>query len=175
MRFEPSEKVMYRRMDCIEKLRYLIIACIVLSIASALFGAITNSWLLAGSCLLVFISILTCLGLCYGKVKQSVMPLTGCYLEVQMNLIRIRQPYHFQDYEAGRIYLNEVVSLIKGEKEGGFYICIGTGGKSGLYCDKMMTGSCIFVSPIGYGEEEMECVYQAIKEQIPASSAVYEA
>ena len=66
----------------------------------------------------------------YWKLKQLIMPLSGCCLEIQTSCFVARQPWKKEHYEQCRIYFKEVQALIREAKAGGFYLQIPEGGES---------------------------------------------
>lgn len=173
MHLEPSEKAMYKRLDRLEYILFLLPICMAGGIIIAALGIINHWNILIGCSIFFTVILVAALGVYCQILRQSIMPLKGCHLETQKNLLRIYQPYRLQKYESGQIFFDEIISLVKGKK-GGFYIHIVPEGKSCIDCEGRRIGTCIFISPLGYEKEEMERVYQTIKERIPASSTVYE-
>lgn len=174
MRLEPSDKPMYRRMD--QKDRALILIP-VFGIAASLglfllaarypliLGATVCGFAVAGMAFSAFR---------YRKLKQLIMPSRGCYLEIQTNCFVARQPWRDGKYEQCRIYFEEIEGLVKGARTGGFYLRIPELGKSEIHGNGQGQRRLIFISPFGYSEEQMQAMYQKIKERLPDTAKVFD-
>lgn len=174
MRLEPSDKSMYRRMD--QKDRALILIP-VFGIAAA-FGLLLLAarYPAAIGCSVIGIGIFGMMisVFRYRKLKRLIMPLSGCYLEIQTNCFVAKQPWRDGKYEQCRIYFQEIEKIVKGTKTGGFYLQISEQGKSKIHGDGQGQRKLIFVSPFGYPEGQMQAMYQTIKERLPDTAKVFD-
>ena len=164
---------MYHRMDVKDRLLMLIpVMGLVVSLGIFLLtspsaygmgiGAITAG--LAG------------MGACGGSffwLKRRIMPLTGCFLEIRTDSFAAVQPYKDSRYESCRIYYKEVETLIKTKRGKGFYIRILEAGESVIQ-GSQEERKTMFISPFGYSREEMEMVYEVLKERVLQTAKVYE-
>lgn len=173
MRLEPSEESMYRRMDLKDHL--LIVILIMGFMASLSFFLLANpiSQVIG---LGAIISSLAGMGVSGGGffwLKQRIMPLSGCFLEIRSDSFAAVQPYKDNQYESCRIYYKEIELLIKDKAGSGFYIRILQPGESVIKGsqDKRRT---MHISPFGYSEEEIEKIYEVLKERVLQTATVYE-
>ena len=93
MRLEPSDKPMYHRMDQRDRALIMIpvfgiAASLGLFFLAARFPAIIGGpFIVLGVCGM-FVSAIR-----YWKLKQLIMPLSGCCLEIQTSCFVARQPW----------------------------------------------------------------------------------
>ena len=174
MRFEPSEEAMYRRMDQKERILYLIAAGGLVGPLVFLLGVINKNWYVAGGTVCFAVCFIAVLVWRYRALGQRIMPLTGCFLEVRQDCLLVRQPQQQERYEACRIFCPEIEQLVWSGMKEGFYIRFHDNGKSSVLLRGKQSGPIFHIRPFGYRKEEMESVYQAIKERLPASASVFE-
>lgn len=174
MRLEPSDESMYRRMD--QKDRALIIIP-VFGIAASLglfFLAARYPAAIGVSIFGIAVCGMTGSALRYWRLKQLIMPISGCYLEIQTSCFVAKQPWKDGKYELCRIYFKEIEGIVKGARTGGFYLRIPENGESEIRGNGD-GGRCIFfVSSFGYPEEKIQAMYQTIKERVPDTAKVYD-
>ena len=111
MRLEPSDKPMYHRMDQRDRALIMIPVFGIAASLGLFFLAARFPAIIGGP----FIG----LGVCgmfggairYWKLKQMIMPLRGCCLEIQTSCFVARQPWKKEHYEQCRIYFKEVQAL----------------------------------------------------------------
>ena len=174
MRLEPSDEPMYHRMDQRDRALIMIpvfgiAASLGLFFLAARFPAIIGGpFIVLGVCGM-FVSAIR-----YWKLKQLIMPLSGCYLEIQTSCFVVRQPWKKEHYEQCRIYFKEVQALIREAKAGGFYLQIPEGGESEIRGFGENRRCLFYVSPFGYPEDKMPAMYQTIKERLPETAEIYE-
>lgn len=164
---------MYRRMDLKDHLMILIPA-MGLVVSLGFFFLASPSTQIMG--LGAVTAGLVGLGICGGGfvwLKRGIMPLTGCFLEIRTDNFAALQPYRDSQYESCRIYYKEVEMLVKEKAGKGFYIRIMQTGKSVIQGSREDRRT-IFVSPFGYSREEMEKVYEVLKERVLQTAEVYE-
>lgn len=174
MRLEPSDKPMYHRMDQRDRALIMIPVFGIAASLGLFFLAARFPAIIGGP----FIG----LGVCgmfggairYWKLKQMIMPLRGCCLEIQTSCFVARQPWKKEHYEQCRIYFKEVQALIREAKVGGFYLQIPEGGESEIRGFGENRRCLFYVSPFGYPEDKMQAMYQTIKERLPETAEIYE-
>ncbi|MBE7723985.1 MAG: hypothetical protein E7244_05930 [Enterocloster citroniae] len=176
MRLEPTEESMYRRMDLKDHLMILI-PVMGLVVSLGFFFLASPSAQIMG--LGAVIAGLAGLGTCGGGfvwLKKRIMPLSGCFLEIRTDSFAAVQPYKDSKYESCRIYYKEVEMLVKERAGKGFYIKIMQTGESVIQGsqENQENPRTIFVSPFGYSREEMEKVYEVLKERVLQTAKVYE-
>ena len=174
MRFEPSEEAMYRRMDQKERILYLIAACGLIGSLVFLLGVINQNWYLAGGAVGFAVCLIVAMVWRYRALGQRIMPLTGCFLEVRQDYLLVRQPQLQERYEACQIFCPEIEQIVWSSRKDGFYIRFHDNGKSSVLLHGTQSGPIFHIRPFGYRKEEMESVYQEIKERLPASAVVFE-
>lgn len=173
MRLEPSEESMYRRMDLKDHFLILIPVMGLMASLGFFFMASPSKYLIGIVAIIAgAVGLGTSLG-GYLWLKQRIMPLSGCFLEIRGDSFVTVQPYKDSQYESCRIYYKEVETLVKTKNGAGFYIRILQSGES------MIQGSqknrrTMFISPFGYSREEIEKIYEVLKERILQTAAVYE-
>ena len=172
LRLEPSEEYMYRRMDWKDRLTVLIpVLGVVASAGLFLIAAGVEVMIGAAVCTASLLGIAG-VGVGCVVIKRRIMPLSRCFLEIQKDCFVAVQPFRDEEYESCRIFFREIESLIKEQKNGGFYIRIPEKGSSVI--QRKEKGCVMYVSPLGYPEEEMEVVYQKIRGRLGDTAAVYE-
>ena len=174
MRLEPSEESMYRIMD--QKDRALIMipifgiaASLGLFFLAARYPAIIGVSVIGLSITCMIGSVFR-----YRRLCRLVMPLNGCYLEIQTSCFVAKQPWRDGTYEHCRIYFQEIEGLVKGAKTGGFYLRIREQGNSKIQGNGQGQRSLIFISSFGYPKEQMQAMYLTIKERLPETAKVYD-
>ncbi len=174
MRLEPSDKPMYRRMD--QKDRTLVLIPIFGIVAA--FGlfllAARYPVVIGGSVVGLAASGMIGSAVRYRQLRRLIMPLSGCYLEIQTHCFVAKQPWLDGRYEQCRIYFQEIEGLVKGAKTAGFYLRIPEQGKSKIYGNGQGQRSLIYVSPFGYPQDQMQAMYQTIKERLPETARVFD-
>lgn len=174
MRFEPSEEAMYRRMDQKERILYLIAACGLIGSLVFLLCVINQNWYVAGGAVCFAVCFIAVMVWRYRALGQRIMPLTGCFLEVRQDCLLVRQPQWQERYETCQIFLSEIEQIVWSSRKDGFYVQFHDKGKSLVLLRGKQSGPIFHIRPFGYRKEEMESVYQAIKERLPASASVFE-
>lgn len=174
MRFEPSEEAMYRRMDQKERILYLIAAGGLVGSLVFLLSVINQNWYVAGGAVCFAVCLIVVLVWRYRALGQRIMPLTGCFLEVRQDCLLVRQPQRQERYETCQIFFPEIEQIVWGSMKDGFYIRFQGNGKSSALLRGKQSGPIFHIRPFGYRKEEMESVYQTIKERLPASASVFE-
>ena len=164
MRLEPSEEMMYRRMDWKERLLLLFpLLGILASVGLLMVGP--GRWRVYGVIVLgLAVGALVVVWVVYWEIQRRIMPLTNCFLEVQSDCFVAVQPFRDGKYESCRIYFEEIEGLIEGRKGKGFYVRIPEEGKSVV--QRKEQGRVMFVSSEGYDEGKFEIVYKKIKERM---------
>ena len=138
MRLEPSEEMMYRRMDWKERLLLLFpLLRILVSVGLLLIG--------------------------FGRWR--IMPLVNCFLEVQSDCFVAVRPFRDGEYESCRIYFEEIEGLIEGKRGKGFYVRVSGEGRSVV--QRKERGRVMFVSSEGYDRGRFEVVYEKISGKVP--------
>lgn len=174
MRLEPSEKSMYHIMD--QKDRALImIPTFGIAASLGLFFLAARYPAIIGVAI-IGLSVIGMIGnvFRYRRLSRLIMPLNGCYLEIQTSCFLAKQPWRDGTYEQCRIYFKEIEGLVKGAKTGGFYLRIPEQGKSKIHGNGQGQRNLIFVSPFGYPKDQMQVMYQTIKERLPETAKVYD-
>ena len=174
MRFEPSEEAMYRRMDQKERILYLIAACGLIGSFVFLLGVINQNWYVAGGAVCFAVCFIAVMVWRYRALGQRIMPLKGGFFEVREDCLLVRQPQRQERYETCQIFFPEIEQLVWSSMKDGFYIRFHGKGKSSASLRGKQSGPAFHIRPFGYRKEEMESVYQAIKERLPASASVFE-
>ena len=124
MRLEPSEEMMYRRMDWKERLLLLFpLLGILTSVGLLMIGSgrwrgygVVIAGLAVGALMVVWVV--------YRGSERRIMPLANCFLEVQRDCFVAVQPFRDGEYESCRIYFEEIEGLIEGKRGKGFYVRI---------------------------------------------------
>ena len=174
MRLEPSEEPMYRRMDQKERALFMIPisgigASAGLFLIAARFPVAAGASVIVGSVLGMVWSVMR-----YKKLKRLIMPLKGCFLEIQTSCFVAVQPWKDGQYESCRVYFGEIEGLVKGAKTGGFYLRTLKQGQSTIQGGGKEPRSLFYVSPFGYRKEEIQALYQTIKERLQETAKVFE-
>ena len=165
MRLEPSEEMMYRRMDWKERLLLLFpLLGILASVGLLLIGS--GRWRIWGMVVVgIAAGALAVVWVVYREIQRRIMPLANCFLEVQRDCFVAVQPFRDGEYESCRIYFEEIEGLIEGKKGKGFYVRISGEGRSVV--QRKERGKVMFVSSEGYDEEKFRGVYERIRVRIP--------
>lgn len=174
MRLELTEESMYRRMD----LKDYTLMMILLSGITASLGLILLSYqtmLVPGAAMLAasFIGICGCMR-GYIWLKHKIMPVTGCFLEIQTACFVAVQPYWDSRYESCRIYYKDVEEVVRGAKNKGFYIRVSQTGESVIQGNQNVERKIMFISAFGYSKEGIEKIYEMLKARIPKTAGFYE-
>lgn len=164
MRLEPSEEMMYRRMDWKERLLLLFrLLGILMSVGLLMIGA--GRWRGYGVVVVGLVGALVVVWVVYQGIQRRIMPLANCFLEVQRDCFVAVQPFRDGEYESCRIYFEEIEGLIEGKKGKGFYVWISGEGRSVV--QRKERGRVMFVSSEGYDKERFGIVYGKIQERAP--------
>ncbi len=161
MRLEPSEEMMYRRMDWKERLLLLFpLLGILASVGLLMIGA--GRWRVYG---VVIVGLAVCAlmvtWVVYRGIQRRIMPLANCFLEVQRDCFVAVQPFWDGEYESCRIYFEE----IEGKRGKEFYVRISGEGRSVV--QRKERGRMMFVGSEGYDGERFGIVYRKIQERVP--------
>ena len=165
MRLEPSEEMMYRRMDWKERLLLLFpLLGILASMGVLMIGS--GRWIRYGMVVVgLAVGAFVVVWVVYRGIQRRIMPLANCFLEVQRDCFVAVQPFRDGEYESCRIYFEEIEGLIEGKKGKGFYVRISGEGRSVV--QRKERGKVMFVSSEGYDEEKFRGVYERIRVRIP--------
>lgn len=174
MRLEPTEESMYRRMDLKDQMLMMIPVFGILA-SLGLFFLASPSMFVPGLVMLVAAISGMCgsIGI-YSRIKRRIMPLTGCFLEIQTTCFVAVQPYRDNRYESCRIYYNDVIELIRGAGNKGFYIRISERGESVIQDEVNHERRVLFISPFGYSKDGVEEIYEVLKKRVPGTADIYE-
>lgn len=173
MRLEPSEEFMYRRMDLKDYLLMMIPVIGLVSSVGFFFLASPSAQMMGIAAIAAGLTGIIICGTGLVWLKQRIMPLSGCFLEIRSDSFAAVQPYKDSQYESCRIYYKDVETLVKARAGKGFYIGILKEGESVIQGgqDNRKT---MFISPFGYSREEMEKIYGVLKERVLQTAKVYE-
>ena len=171
MRLEPSEEMMYRRMDWKERLLLLFpLLGILASVGLLMIGS--GRWRRYGMVVVeLAVGALMVVWVVYRGIQRQIMPLTNCFLEIQRDCFVAVQPFRDGEYESCRIYFGEIEELIEGKKGKGFYVRISGEGRSVV--QRKERGKVMFVSSEGYDGEKFRGVYERIREKVSGRIGVY--
>ena len=124
MRLEPSEEMMYRRMDWKERRLLLFpLLGILASVGLLLIGS--GRWRIWGVVVVgIAAGAMAVLWVVYREIQRRIMPLVNCFLEVQGDCFVAVQPFRDGEYESCRIYFEEIEGLIEGKRGKGFYVWV---------------------------------------------------
>lgn len=172
MRLEPSEEFMYKRMDKRDRLMFLIPVWGIGASAGLLFIASERLRMPGVVILVIALAALFITWQVYRRVNGTIMPVSSCFLEIQSSCFVAVQPYRNEIYESCRIYYTEIETLLMTRKRSGFYIRVSDSGKSVI--QRKERGRVMYVGQDGYSKENLEAVYQKIRERIPKTAKVYE-
>ena len=169
MRLEPSEEMMYRRMDWKERLLLLFrLVGILTSVGLVRRGSgrgrgsgVGIVGLAAGAFVVVWVV--------YQGIQRQIMPIANCFLEVQRDCFVAVQPFRDGEYESCRIYFEEIEGLIEGKK--GFYVRISGEGRSVV--QRKERGRVMFVSSEGYDGKKFGVMCEKIKRRIQMEEKMY--
>lgn len=160
MRLEPSEEMMYRKMDWKERLLLLFPLLGILESAGLLLIA-SDCWRILGVVISgTAISALLVVWMLYKGIQRRIMPLTHCFFEIQSDCFVAVQPFRDGAYESCRIYFDEIESLIEGRRRKGFYVRISGKGRSVV--QRKERGRVMFVSSEGYDRQKFSVVYEKV-------------
>ncbi len=164
MRLEPSEEMMYRRMDWKERLLLLFpLLGILASVGLLMIG--DGCWRVYG---MIVVGLAVCamimVWVVYRGIQRRIMPIANCFLEVQRDCFVAVQPFQDGEYESCRIYFEEIEGLIEGKKGKGFYVRISGEGRSVV--QRKERGRVMFVSSEGYDEERFKMMYEKIRKKL---------
>lgn len=163
MRLEPSEEMMYRRMDWKERLLLLFpLLGILTSVGLLMIGS--GRWRGYGVVIVgLAVGALMVVWVVYRGIERRIMPLANCFLEVQRDCFVAVQPFRDGEYESCRIYFEEIGGLIEGKRGKGFYVRISGEGRSVV--QRKERGKVMFVSSEGYDGEKFGMAYERIREK----------
>ena len=163
MRLEPSEEMMYRRMDWKERLLLLFpLLGIWVSVGLLMIGS--GRWRGYGVVIVgLAVGALMVVWVVYRGIERRIMPLANCFLEVQRDCFVAVQPFRDGEYESCRIYFEEIEGLIEGKRGKGFYVRISGEGRSVV--QRKERGRVMFVSSEGYDGEKFGMAYERIREK----------
>lgn len=164
---------MYRRMDLKDRFMMLIPVMGLVVSLGFFFLASPSAQAMGLGVVTVGVAGLCVCGGGFIWLKQRIMPLTGCFLEIRTDSFAAVQPYKDSRYESCRIYYKEVETLVKEKAGKGFYIRIMQTGESVIQ-GSQENRRTMFVSPFGYSREEMEKVYEVLKERVLQTAEVYD-
>ena len=173
MRLEPSEKSMYRRMDLKDHLLKLILIMGLMASLGFFLLANPSSQVIGLGAIIAGLAGMVGCGGGFLWLKQRIMPLAGCFLEIRKDSFVAVQPYKDNQYESCRIYYKEIESLIKEKAGSGFYIRILQPGES-VIKGSQEKRRAMHISPFGYSEEEIEKIYEVLKERVLQTAKIYE-
>ena len=164
MRLEPSEEMMYRRMDWKERLLLLFpLLGILVSVGLLMIGA--GHWRVYG---MIVVGLAVCamimVWVVYRGIQRRIMPIANCFLEVQRDCFVAVQPFQDGEYESCRIYFEEIEGLIEGKRGKGFYVRISGEGRSVV--QRKERGRVMFVSSEGYDGERFKMMYEKIRKKL---------
>lgn len=164
MRLEPSEEMMYMRMDWKERLLLLFpLLGILASVGMLMIGA--ERWKGYGVVVVgLAVGALMVVWVAYRGIQRRIMPLANCFLEIQSDCFVAVQPFRDGEYESCRIYFEEIEGLIEGKKGKGFYVRISGEGRSVV--QRKERGRVMFVSSEGYDGEKFGELYAKIRGKI---------
>ena len=130
MRLEPSEEMMYRRMDWKERLLLLFpLLGILVSVGVLMIGS--GRWRVYGVIVMgLAVGAMIVVWVVYRGIQRRIMPLANCFLEIQSDCFVAVQPFRDGEYESCRIYFEEIEGMIEGKKGTGFYVRISGEGRS---------------------------------------------
>lgn len=165
MRLEPSEEMMYRRMDWKERLLLLFpLLGILASVGLLLIGS--GRWRIWGVAVVgIAAGALAVLWVVYREIQRRIMPLVNCFLEVQSDCFVAVQPFRDGEYESCRIYFEEIEGLIEEKRGKGFYVRVSGEGRSVV--QRKERGRVMFVSSEGYDRGRFGVVYEKISGRVP--------
>ena len=169
MRLEPSEEMMYRRMDWKERLLLLFpLLGILASVGLLLIGS--GRWRIWGVAVVgIAAGAMAVVWVVYREIQRRIMPLVNCFLEVQSDCFVAVQPFRDGEYESCRIYFEEIEGLIEGKK--GFYVRISGEGRSVV--QRKERGRVMFVSSEGYDGKKFGVMCEKIKRRIQMEEKMY--
>ena len=163
MRLEPSEEMMYRRMDWKERLLLLFpLLGILASVGLLLIGS--GRWRIWGVVVVgIAASAMAVVWVVYREIQRRIMPLVNCFLEVQGDCFVAVQPFRDGEYESCRIYFEEIEGLIEGKRGKGFYVWVSGEGRSVIRGNAW--SRVIYISSLGYSDGEIKTIYSKIGEK----------
>ena len=158
MRLEPSDKPMYHRMDQRDRALIMIpvfgiAASLGLFFLAARFPAIIGGPFIGLGVCGMFGSAIR-----YWKLKQLIMPLSGCCLEIQTSCFVARQPWKKEHYEQCRIYFKDKCRCHTGHPGSGSFYGDSSGGRRCFKTHNTVRdrpGSLLFIPLSGYFPEEI--------------------
>ena len=164
MRLEPSEEMMYRRMDWKERLLLLFpLLGIWVSVGLLMIGS--GRWRIWGVVVVgIAAGAMAVVWMVYREIQRRIMPLVNCFLEVQSDCFVAVQPFRDGEYESCRIYFEEIEGLIEGKRGEGFYVRVSGEGRSVV--QRKERGRVMFVSSEGYEGERFEEIYERIRSKV---------
>lgn len=174
MRLEPSDEPMYCRMDQKDRALFMIPVFGIAASMGLFFLAARYPVIVGLSIIGLAVAGMVGSAVRYRRLKRLIMPLSGCYLEIQTHCFVAKQPWLDGKYEQCRIYFQEIEGLVKGAKTGGFYLRIPEDGKSEIRGGGDGPRKLFYVSPFGYQEDKIQAVYQTIKERLPDTAKVFD-
>ena len=171
MRLEPSEEMMYRRMDWKERLLLLFpLLRILASVGVLMIGS--GRWRICGIVIVgMAAGAFVVVWVVYQGIQRQIMPIANCFLEVQRDCFVAVQPFRDGEYESCRIYFEEIEGLVEGKKGKGFYVRISEEGRSVVQRNER--GRVMFVSSEGYDEEKFGVMYGKIMGRVSDMIGVY--
>ena len=174
MRMEPSEDFMYKRMDRKDWALLAMPVCGMVAFVGVVLAASHYSVLIWLPIILLSLLLLVAAALIYWKMRRLIMPVSGCFLELQGTCFFCVQPYLNESYEKCRIDFQDVECLIRDRKKNGFYIKIHLDGKSVIQGGKEENRKAMYVCPTGYPGDWFDLFFQTIREKLPNEVRVYE-
>lgn len=163
MRLEPLEGAMDSRMDQRDQMKRLLLIC-GLAGSVSLFLMSSRTFMKAGILLgaAAILAACFCGGFLY-RVHRLIMPMKGCYLELQGQYFAVRQVFRDGQYELCRIYYDEVREIVKDKV--GFYVRAELA-KGIIRRPGREDCTCFEVRSFGYQEEEFQAFYSALLDKL---------
>lgn len=167
MRMEPSEDFMYKRMDRKDRALLAMPVCGMAAFVGVVLAASHYPVLIWLPIILLSLLLFVVAAIIYWKMKRLIMPVSGCFLELQGTCFFCVQPYLNESYEKCRVDLQDVECLIRDRKKHGFYLKIHLDGKSVIQGGKEEKRKVIYICSTGYSMEWFDGLFQTIREQLP--------
>ena len=174
MRMEPSEDFMYKRMDRKDRALLAMPVCGMAAFAGVVLAASNYPIFMWLPIILLSLLLFVAAALIYWKMKRLIMPVSGCFLELQGTCFFCVQPYLDDSYEKCRIDLQDVECLIRDRKKNGFYIKIHLDGKSVIQGGKEEMRKVMYICPMGYPGDWFDVLFQTIRDKLPEEVSIFE-
>lgn len=165
MRLEPMEGAMYSRMDKRDHMKVLLMFC-GLAGSVSLFLMASRVFLVPGIVLGAAAAVLACYGgASLYRVRRLIMPIKGCFLELQRDFFVVRQVFRDGQYEFCRIYYDEVREVVRDRD--GFYVQAELV-KGFIRGPGVKERTCFQVRAFGYEAAAFEAYYSALLKKLEA-------